>query len=68
VPVWFTRSNFSYWFKLACWGIGLYVVVPLLLTKSGPSLVVCTAAMFCAINFHHFAADAVIWRSAINAS
>jgi hypothetical protein len=58
----FTGDNVFYWTKVLSLGAVLYMVIPMLLSKLGFSATTAMAAVFCTVNFHHFVADAVIWR------
>ncbi|MBS1989780.1 MAG: hypothetical protein JSS83_04630 [Cyanobacteria bacterium SZAS LIN-3] len=43
-------------------GLILFLGIPKLLSFSGASFALCSALMFFAVNLHHFAADACIWK------
>jgi len=58
----FTRENLEYWGLLLFIGIGLYIGVPALLNKLGIPFAIAFAAVFSAVNLHHFLADHTIWR------
>ena len=58
----FTGDSILYWTKVLSLGAVLYMVIPMLLSKLGFMPAAAMAAVFCTVNFHHFAADAVIWR------
>ena len=57
-----TGENTLYWTKVLTLGAVLYIVFPMALYRAGFSPIAAMAAVFCTVNFHHFAADAVIWR------
>jgi hypothetical protein len=55
-------GNIFYWTKVVSLGAVLYMVIPMILSKLGFLPSTAMIAVFCTVNFHHFAADAVIWR------
>jgi hypothetical protein len=57
-----TGDNVLYWTKIFSLGAVLYIVIPMMLSNFGIAPYKTMAAVFCLVNFHHFAADAVIWR------
>jgi hypothetical protein len=61
-PKLISAENTLYWTKVFSLGAVLYMVIPMMLSKLGFLPSAAMAAVFCAVNFHHFAADAVIWR------
>jgi hypothetical protein len=58
----FTQENIEYWALLLFIGIALYVALPAGLTRLGIPFVTAFAAVFSAVNLHHFLADHAIWR------
>jgi hypothetical protein len=56
-----TGDNVLYWTKIFSLGAVLYMVIPMMLSTFGIAPYKTMAAVFCLVNFHHFAADAVIW-------
>jgi hypothetical protein len=47
-----------------CFTVGLliFAALPFALAACGLSLALCSALIFLAVNLHHFAADACIWK------
>ena len=43
-------------------GLILFLAIPKLLAMTGLSFTLCSGLIFLVVNFHHFAADASIWK------
>jgi hypothetical protein len=60
----FSEANLQYLLKLASVGLFFYVLVPSgIVSLTHIELVTAMAIMFCLVNFHHFTADAFLWRT-----
>ncbi|MBX9720796.1 MAG: hypothetical protein K2X81_05345 [Candidatus Obscuribacterales bacterium] len=57
-----SKQNFEYWGTLVFGGIAIYLVIPLLCNKFAVPFQVAAAAVFCAVNLHHFVVDSMIWK------
>lgn len=57
-----THKNLEYWGILLFLGIAIYGIIPCLFTKCSIPYATAFAAIFCAVNLHHFLADNAIWR------
>lgn len=60
----FSEANLQYLLKVASVGLFFYILIPHgLATATGVPMLKTMAIMFCLVNFHHFAADAFMWRT-----
>jgi hypothetical protein len=57
-----SAKNFEYWGILLFGGIAMYFVIPVFCTRFGVPFQSSAAAVFCAVNLHHFVADSLIWK------
>ncbi len=58
----FSARVFEYWGTLLFIGLGFYLCIPAICVQFGVPFVASAAAIFCAVNFHHFIADSMIWK------
>lgn len=59
---WLTNKGVLYFVQAVLLGVVLYLALPLTISQLGCPVFTALAAVFCAVNFHHFLADSVIWR------
>jgi len=61
-PSFLSNEFFGYGLQIFAVGLTLFVLVPAIPKMIGIDYLVSFAAIFCAINLHHFCADFVLWR------
>lgn len=57
-----TLRSLKYWIALLTLGATIYFAAPAILGLFGVSWITAFAAIFCAINLHHFIADHALWK------
>ncbi len=61
-PSFFSSAFWGYGLQLFAVGLTLFVLLPALPKMFGVTYSISYAAIFCAVNLHHFCADFVLWR------